>query len=75
MSNNLLTVNEVAKRLKVTRATVYALMNRGELTYTTVGQRRRVEESEIERYIEKNRRRESTSDRENDRVSPCVVAA
>jgi excisionase family DNA binding protein len=74
MSNALLTVNEVASRLNVTRATVYNLMNKGEIPYTVVGQRRRIEESAIDGYIIRNMR-DKESDCEEGRVSLCTAVA
>lgn len=74
MSAKLFTVNQVAERLKVTRATVYSLMKSGKLPYTLVGQRRRIEEAVIEEYIQRNRR-EGTDDSDTGRASPCVASA
>jgi|SRR5579875_2142715 len=45
------TVRETAKFLKVSVSTVYNLLNRGELHYVKVGQRRRILRQEIYNYL------------------------
>lgn len=41
--------DEVAQLLGLSRATIYNLMSRGQLRYTTIGNRRRIHRSEVER--------------------------
>ena len=57
MSTNLLKPAEVGTRLGLSRATVYRLIASGQLATVHVGDRRatRLEESEVEAYIERNR--------------------
>lgn len=48
----MLTINEVAKRLTVSRDTIRRMIDRGELVAIKVGLRQwRIEEAELERYI------------------------
>lgn len=67
----LLTVNEVAKYLKVSRPTVYKLMDEGEIKYFVVGKRRRVHSREVDSYLMRKQGNE-TSDREGG-LTPCVA--
>lgn len=48
----LMTIAQVAEYLVVDRQTVYRLMNNG-LPYVTVGTRRRIRRSDLDRYIER----------------------
>jgi excisionase family DNA binding protein len=47
----LLTTVEVAKTLKVSRATVYHLMQRGELKSVHLGSRRLIRRSDLDSFI------------------------
>jgi excisionase family DNA binding protein len=47
----LLTLDEVAKRLSISRARVYELINAGELELLHIGRLARVRESDLERYV------------------------
>jgi excisionase family DNA binding protein len=51
MMDNLhvITIAEAVSRLSISRATLYRIMDRGEIEYVTVGKRRRIPLSEIER--------------------------
>lgn len=51
----LLSVNEVAVLLGISRPTVYRLARRGDLASYRVGERLRFRPAEIEAYIERNR--------------------
>lgn len=57
--NSLLTVKEVAERLKVSAAMIYVLCNRGRLPHVRVGignrSTIRIEEADLEAYLEKGR--------------------
>lgn len=53
-STKLITVEEVAKQLGVSRTTVYEVMDRGELPYVKIGRSRRVSQQAINSYIEAN---------------------
>jgi len=55
---NLLTVTEAARRLALSRSTVYNLMERGDLAYVKIGRARRIPVDELERLV-----RESTVSR------------
>jgi excisionase family DNA binding protein len=48
----LLSVEEVGERLSVCRASVYKLMEAGELPYCMIGKRRRVKVADLERFVE-----------------------
>jgi len=50
---NTFTINEICDILKVTRATVYAMINRGEIKTVIVGKRKRITEEELKRYLER----------------------
>lgn len=51
MSERLISTSETARRLGVSRQTVYELLNRGELASLTVGRSRRIPEAEVDRYV------------------------
>jgi excisionase family DNA binding protein len=52
---HLLTIDEVARLLGVSRGSVYGLVRRGELTPIRVGERARFEPSNIRGYLERHR--------------------
>lgn len=47
----LLTISETAELLRVNKATIYRLFDRGELRWVKVGGRRLVRRTEIDRFI------------------------
>lgn len=49
---DLLTVDETAKRLRVSRPKVYDLLRRGELSSFTIGRSRRIPSSSVDAYVE-----------------------
>lgn len=51
-----LTIPQVAERLKVSRNTVYRLISAGELPAVTVGSVQRIAEADLQKYIERNTR-------------------
>jgi excisionase family DNA binding protein len=51
----LLSVNEVAGLLGISRKTLYALIRRGELIPIRVSERLRFESGEVRNYLERNR--------------------
>ena len=51
MEDEYFTVDEVAKRLKVTRKTVYEWMRGGVLRYVVVGERRRIPGSALAAFV------------------------
>ena len=51
-----LTLAEAAEALRIHRATVYEMIDRGELPYVKVGKRRRVRVGDLETYLEKSAR-------------------
>jgi excisionase family DNA binding protein len=51
----LLTVDQVAKELQISRSWVYHLVNEGQLRATRVGERLRFRRDEILEYLERNR--------------------
>lgn len=51
----LLSINAVAQLLGISRATVYALMRRGELTPIRVGERAWFDPADVRAYINRNR--------------------
>jgi excisionase family DNA binding protein len=52
-----LTVEEVAERLKISPATVYALLRAGALTSYKVGRSWRIDELDLVKYIERQKAR------------------
>lgn len=56
MSAEVLTIPQVAERLKVSRNTVYRLIAAGALAVTEVGSVSRVSEEALAAYIERNTR-------------------
>lgn len=61
---NLLTVQEVALMLTLSRSMVYNLMERGSLAYVKIGRTRRIPVQEVERLV-----RESLVSRRSDDAS------
>jgi putative molybdopterin biosynthesis protein len=51
----LLSINEVAQLLGISRPTVYALIRRGELIAIRVGERLRFDPADVRGYLERNR--------------------
>ena len=51
----LLSINEVAGLLGISRPTVYALIRRGELVPIRVGERARFEPADVRLYLERHR--------------------
>lgn len=47
----LLTINDVAKIMNLSRSTVYQLMNKGELKSCNIGRSRRITGTQVEDYI------------------------
>jgi excisionase family DNA binding protein len=54
VAKKLLTVEEVAKRLSISRTHVYTLMERGELAYVKLSKSRRVPEEAVEQLVNRN---------------------
>lgn len=55
MEDKLLTINDVAKKLRVTSATVFRLMKKGELTFVKVSRRfTRIRERDLEDFIDRH---------------------
>lgn len=52
----LLTIKEVAEKLKISASFAYALVARGELASFGIGACIRVRESEVERFLDEHRR-------------------
>ena len=51
MDEEFFTINEVAQRLKVTRAALYKWMGQGKLAFKMVGSRRRISSSDLAAFI------------------------
>jgi excisionase family DNA binding protein len=51
VSNQLLTVNEVAKILRVSNMTVYRLVKSRQLPAIRVGKNYRIKENDVDRYL------------------------
>ena len=50
------TSTDLAKYLKITQRTVYRLMERGDLPYYEIGRAKRFRKSDVEAYLERQRR-------------------
>ena len=57
----LLKIDDVARRLNVSRATTYRLLNRGELRAVRVGGQLRVDPAELEQWLRTSRLEEGPS--------------
>jgi|WetSurMetagenome_2_1015567.scaffolds.fasta_scaffold585106_3 excisionase family DNA binding protein len=55
MNRNLLTANEVAERLSISRAQAYKLIKHGDISKVNVRGSVRVKEEDLEQFIEENR--------------------
>ncbi len=55
MSPQLLTANDVAKRLNISRTKAFDLMNKGTIPAIHIGRNVRVEEQDLEKYISDNK--------------------
>lgn len=51
MSNKLLTVNEVAKILRVSNMTIYRLVKGKQIPAIRVGKNYRIKETDVEKYL------------------------
>lgn len=47
----LMTVQQAANVLALSRSTIYNVMERGELAYVKIGRARRIPESEVDRFV------------------------
>lgn len=56
ITGEMLTINMVAERLRISRSTVYRLISVGQLAATTVSHRQRVSEADLLQYIDRNTR-------------------
>jgi excisionase family DNA binding protein len=54
-TGELLTINELRQALRVSRATIYKLVNSGELRAVRVGERLRFRPEDVDRYLERDR--------------------
>ena len=63
--NNVLTAQEVADVLKIAKNTVYELIKRGELVAYKVGNKMRIDKSEVEIYKNKAKQAKSKNNSEN----------
>lgn len=64
----LLTCDEIAQILRASRATIYALINRGELKAIKCGRLVRVERDEFINFIEKRRNKQESEENKKPRV-------
>ena len=53
VSNKLLTVNEVAKILRVSNMTVYRLVKSKQIPAIRVGKNYRIKETDVEKYLDR----------------------
>jgi excisionase family DNA binding protein len=72
------TIKQVAEMLSVHRTTVYDWMNAGRLAYVQVGERRRIQQSDLETFIKAGHPAKSEADAKDDGEGitiPGLVAA
>ncbi len=77
MDEEYFTIEEVKKRLKVTRVTIYAWMASGDLPYVVVGKHRRITATALRNFIRPGRADDGrgTEGKYEDRVSLRLAAA
>jgi len=52
--DNILTIPEVAKYLKMSKSKIYALVQTGRIPYIRIGKNVRVKEGELQKWLENN---------------------
>jgi excisionase family DNA binding protein len=67
------TIEEVAKKLRVTRVTIYRWMQSGALRYVMAGERRRIPQSALDSFLREGRPEEA--DESEDKYSPALAYA
>lgn len=60
-----MTPDEVARRLSVTRLTVYRLLKRGDIPAFKVGDQWRIDEDDLTSYIKKKKKRASWNEKQS----------
>lgn len=60
-----MTADDVARRLKVTRLTVYRLLKRREITAFKVGDQWRIDEEDLKAYIKKKKKRQEWNEKQS----------
>jgi putative molybdopterin biosynthesis protein len=60
-----MTPDDVARRLKVTRLTVYRLLKKGEITAFKVGDQWRIDEEDLKAYIKKKKKRQEWNEKQS----------
>ena len=60
-----MTPDDVARRLKVTRLTVYRLLKRGDITAFKVGDQWRIDEEDLKAYIKKKKKRQEWNEKQS----------
>lgn len=56
MADRLLTIEQVAKRLQVSKMTIYRYIKTGKMTVYKIGKEYRVKESDLEKFLEGTRK-------------------
>jgi excisionase family DNA binding protein len=75
MDEDYYTVDEVAKRFKVTKAAVYKWMRSGELPYVIVGKDRRVTGSALKAFVKPGRSEDVQEGEDMGVWMPALAAA
>ena len=60
--NNLLTAEEVAKALHVSRSYAYKLLDEGKIPFIQIGKSRRIHPDDLEKFILRNRSKRSLAE-------------
>ncbi len=68
------TIEEIAKKLRVSRVTVYRWMQSGALRYVMAGERRRIPQSALDAFLREGRPEDVKEDAEGNYM-PALVAA
>ncbi len=68
------TIEEVARKLRVTRTTVYRWMQSGALRYVMAGERRRIPQSALNSFL-KDGKAEDVGENAEERFSPALAYA
>jgi excisionase family DNA binding protein len=59
MANRLLNVEQVAKRLQVSKMTIYRYLKTGKIEAYKIGKEYRIKESDLEKFLEKVKKESS----------------
>ena len=56
VADRLLTIEQVAKKLQVSKMTIYRYIKAGKITVYKIGKEYRIKESDLDKFLEKSRK-------------------